>query len=402
MSELVKERETKLVPVAAADAGLDQGGLERIRAWIERDIDQKRHHGSTVLVARRGKVALLESFGSADIMSGRPSRIDDRYCTMSLAKSFTAAAILQTIDHGLLSFDGKVAEFIPQFGQRGKNGVTIFHLLTHTSGTWAGWLAPGQSTLGQRGEGGGLWSYIDAVCQEPLAFRPGERVYYNPSASYSLLGGILEKVHGKRYRDIMQERVFDVVGMSQTTCGLQIGHPNRVPTRMADTTPGVTNMDVQEKLNDLVDENVDSPSGLQFSTASDLFRFAETLRHGGAASGGRLFSEAMSEYAYRNHTGEKTNEFWDFNKVAAGIAEFPANFTLGGGYARGEGHYLNPCGQKASALSFAALGSGSTYFMYDPVREVTIVYLSAGLYVGLAHIQRCQMLGDLALAAAVD
>jgi len=80
----------------------------------------------------------------------------------------------------------------------------------------------------------------------------------------------------------------------------------------------------------------------------------------------------------------------------------PNSFALAGGYARGIGHYLNPCGITASPNSFCGLGSGSTQVMFDPERELSFVFLSSGLYVGLAHIRRCQILSDLALAAVLN
>ena len=387
--------------VAPEEAGLNPAALARLREWVVRDIAAGRHHGATMLVARRGRVALFESLGLSDTKSNRAARTDDVYCIMSLAKSLTAAIILNLVDQGKLTLDSRVVDFLPKFGVRGKADITVHQLMTHTAGTYSGWLAPGKSSL-DNVEDIALWPMVERVSAQSLEFRPGSGVYYNPVASYYLLGAIIETVEGRRFRDVLKSAICDVVGMEDTSCGLPVDHPRRVPTRMAERTPGVIDMDVQERLNQVLDETVDSPAGFMFSSVPDLFRFCEALRNRGRAAGGRIFSEAMARYAYRNHTGAMTNEFWDFNKAAAGIAEFPANFALGGGYIRGTGHYLTPCGQTASPDSFAALGSGSTHFFFDPERELSFVYLSSGLYVGLAHFQRCQILADLALAAVVD
>jgi CubicO group peptidase (beta-lactamase class C family) len=398
MGNSTPQRRLEVVP--AKSAALDADALARLKGWVERDIAAGRHHGATLIVARRGKVALFECLGWSDKEAGRVTRPDDLYCMMSLAKSLTAAAILALVDRGLLLFDSRVTQFMPEFGARGKERITIFHLLTHSGGTYSGWLPPGRSSLDSV-EDIDLWPYVNKVCGQALEFRPGERVYYNPLASYYLLGAVIEKITGKRYRDALKELVLDPAGLTDTTCGLPIKEPRRVPLRMAERTPGVVNMDVQERLNTILDESVDSPAGFIFTSASDMFRFAEALRQRGNALNGRLFSEALSHYAYQVHTGAMTNEFWDFNKEMAGIAEFPANFSLGGGYCRGVGHYLNPCSLTASPTSFSGLGSGSTHIMFDPERELSLVYLSAGLYVGLAHIRRCQILSDLALAAVI-
>jgi CubicO group peptidase (beta-lactamase class C family) len=399
MTTTAGDASLEVVPPAAA--GLDARALGDLKNWIERDVAAGRAHGAAVLVARRGKVALFESIGSSDVTKDRVARPDDLYCTMSLGKSLTAAAVLALIDRGLLTFDSRIAEFLPEFGARGKDKVTIYHLLTHSGGVYSGWLAPGRSTL-DGPEDIDLRPYVEKVCAQSLEFRPGGRVYYSPFAGYYILGAVIEKVTGKRFRDALKDLVLDPVGLVDTTCGLPTDEPRRVPIRMAERTAGVVNMDVQERLNTILDETVDSPAGLLFTSASDMYRFTEALRLRGRTPNGRLFSKAMGEYAYRVHTGDMPNEFWDFNKEMAGIAEFPANFALGGGYSRGVGHYLNPCGLTASPNSFSGLGSGSTHVLFDPERELTLVFLSGGLYVGLAHIQRCQILSDLALAAVID
>jgi CubicO group peptidase (beta-lactamase class C family) len=129
--------------------------------------------------------------------------------------------------------------------------------------------------------------------------------------------------------------------------------------------------------------------------------FAETIRRRGTNGTTRLLSPAIVDYAYRNHTGDLQNEFWDFNKEAADLPDFPANFTLGGGYARGAGHHLTPLGQLASPSAYGAVGSGSTSWLVDAARGLTVVFLAAGLMQGLTHFQRLQRLNDLALAAVV-
>ncbi len=71
-------------------------------------------------------------------------------------------------------------------------------------------------------------------------------------------------------------------------------------------------------------------------------------------------SSATFDYARRNHTGDRPNGFWDFDREARDIPFFPANFTLLGGYVRGEGHHITPFGFTASPATFGAVGGGST------------------------------------------
>ncbi|KAJ4180497.1 hypothetical protein NW767_014361 [Fusarium falciforme] len=113
----------------------------------------------------------------------------------------------------------------------------------------------------------------------------------------------------------------------------------------------------------------------------------------------RLLSQSLFEYACKNHTGSLANDFWDFEKEANGIPDYPALFSLLGGYVRGEGHHLTGAGQTASPRAFFAVGGGSTMWMVDPDRDVTFIFLTCGFVEGLSHFKRLQKLSDLALAA---
>ena len=78
---------------------------------------------------------------------------------------------------------------------------------------------------------------------------------------------------------------------------------------------------------------------------------------------------------------------------------FPANFHLIGGYARGKGHFLTPCGSTASEKAIAGMGGGSTAWMVDPERDLTVTFLSSGFIEGLDHLHRVAEINDLALSA---
>ena len=76
-----------------------------------------------------------------------------------------------------------------------------------------------------------------------------------------------------------------------------------------------------------------------------------------------------------------------------------AHYGLHGGFVRGTGHMPNVCGYLANPNAFAGLGGGSTFYMVDPKRELTVVFLSAGFIEGLPHLIRAAKLNDLVLAA---
>lgn len=385
---------------ALVHAGLDADAVDRLAASIQRDIDNGVNHGAVALVARGGQIGYVGAFGHSDKATGRTAATDDVFLLMSTAKAYTAALVLRLIDQGRLAFHTKVAEIIPEFGIRGKQRVTVAHLLTHTSGTWSGFLPPPPAQLADLGD---LSTLVAAFSAQQIAHRPGARVVYNPFASYVTLGEIVRRLDpsGRPFRQIAREDLFEPLEMTDSSFGLAVDHPRRVPLRMAESTPGAADVSVMESFNDTVDEHYENPAAMAFGTIADVFTFTEALRNRGtAANGCRLLSPALIDYAFRNHTADKSNEFWDFNKESRDIEDFPANFSYGGGYIRGEGDFLTPLGATASPRTFGAVGSGSTMWMVDPDRDLTFVFLSSGLLEGLNHFLRLHRLADLALAAA--
>jgi CubicO group peptidase (beta-lactamase class C family) len=156
-------------------------------------------------------------------------------------------------------------------------------------------------------------------------------------------------------------------------------------------------------LNAAFGDGAEMPAASSFGTVDDVFRLAETWRMRGTSSNGyRLLSPALFDYARQIHTGNLSNGAWDSYREAYGLADYPANFSLLGGYVRGDGYFINGAGYTASPDTFYAVGGGSTMWLVDPERDLTFVFLSAGLLDGLAHFDRLRQHSDLVLAACND
>ncbi|MFK0113347.1 serine hydrolase domain-containing protein [Streptomyces sp. NPDC091217] len=399
----MSESKTAVPDAFVAEAGLASGvdavACGRLRAAVTDDIERRRHYGAVVLLARRGRVILHEAFGLADSVTGRAAATTDRFMTASMGKAFTAALVLTLIDRGALAFDTPVSAVIPEYAVRGKAPTTVGQLLNHTGGVYAGFAPPPPLTWADTFD---LKKYVAGVAAQQVLAEPGSQVYYSPFAGHAVLGEIAQRVSGRSFAELMAEEIFTPLGMNKTSTGLVLDHPDRVPVRMTDHNPGATTADIQESFNHLLDENAAIPSGGFFTTAMDVYRFAEFQRRKGALGGSRVLSQTMVEYGLKNSTGERPNVFWDFSRIDRKIPFFPANMSRFGGYVRGEGHYLTPLGQTASAGTFGAVGSGSTMYMVDPERELTFVFLGAGLSEGLGHFEDMSRLNDLALATCTS
>lgn len=386
--------------VEPASVGMNPGAIERLLGRISRDTGAGLYDGAVIVLARGGQVVCHEAIGFSELASERRARSDDVYFGMSVSKSFTAAGVLRLIDQGRLSLSTRIADVVPGFGAKGKEAVTVRHLLTHTGGTWSNFFLP--PPLRTDLDSGNLAKSVQAVCNLPLEFTPGSTCRYNPWASYAVLGDVLQRLdeRRRRFRDIMAEDWFAPMGMSKTAFG--VPRAARVPLVLREAAEGATDRAVFDMLDRIADESFEHPAGGASTTAGDLFRFAEMWRRGGSYNGQRMLSPAMVDLALRVHSGDLPNTFWDYSRQMRGIGPFPANMTLAGGYLRGEGQHFSPLGELASPRAFCAIGGGSTMFMIDPARDLSFVFVSAGLLEGLNHFARLACLNDLVFACVED
>jgi CubicO group peptidase (beta-lactamase class C family) len=379
------------------DAGFDPHRLERLATAIERDIATELYDGCEVVVARGGLVAFHRQFGFAERASRRPVSPAQPFVTMSIGKQLTVTAVLQRVERGDFALTTPVAELIPEFGQRGKTGITIVHLLTHTGGLPM-MLPPMPLELA-----GNLEAVVQATCASLPEFRPGSRVSYSILVAHAVLAECVRRVDGGRraYRTLLAEEVFGPLGMTDTT----LGCPDRQRARLApvvvrDRRPGLFDPAFLEALGNALTEDTEIPAGGYVSTAPDFHRFAEMLRRGGEIDGVRILSPATVEAVQTNQTGDEPNTLWAYTEAMRGWAPFPANLGLGF-FLRGEGVFPTPFGQLASPATFGGFGAGSTAYWIDPATDVTYAFMSSGLMEDSYSVERHMRLADLVHAALI-
>jgi CubicO group peptidase (beta-lactamase class C family) len=381
-----------------ADVGLDASRLGRLSSAIKDDIAAEKYDGAVLVVARGGKVALHEAIGFTDRASGRVARTDDVFLIFSITKALTAAAVLMQVDRGELSLTTRAADIIPEFGCKGKQRITIAQMMSHTAGLSAGVPPVPFEMIGDQK------TMVAAICQMAVEGIPGERVNYSPMIAHSLLGEIVRRVDGgsRSFREILAADVFGPLGMNDTSLGLRKDlAPRRVPIVVRDRSEGVFPPEMLEAFNTLVKEDSEIPSAGAFSTASDLFRFAEALRRGGELDGARILSPAIIRLATTNQTGMRRNSLWDFALEMRGWEPFPAFLGLTF-FLRGIGIFPHWFGNLSSPGTFGAVGAGSTVFWVDPERDLTFVCLTAGLVEETRNVDRFHRLSDLVSSAVID
>jgi CubicO group peptidase (beta-lactamase class C family) len=378
--------------------GFDAKRLSRVGEAITKDIGDERYDGAVLRVGRAGKPVLDEAFGYADRATKRALKRDDVFVSFSIAKQFTHSLALQRVESGDLSLTTRVAEVIPEFGCRGKENITLFHLLTHTAGLPLKLPAMDPMQLGN------LDAIVAATSRCMVEFVPGERVYYSGLVGVAIIAEMLRRCEGKKrpLRDILAQDLFQPLGMKESALGLREDLATRLcPVVARDRRPGVSEPEEYEGMAMMTTPTAEIPALGCISTAADVERFANMLRNGGELDGARLLSPAMIDLATRNHTGRLPNEMLSFTHGMRGWQPFPAWLGLGF-FLRGEGVHPHPFGLLASPRTFGGLGAGCNLFWIDPERDLTLVYLSTGLIVDESrHIERLQRVSDLVLSALV-
>lgn len=167
----------------------------------------------SVLLAKSGKVILAKGYGLADVDLDVPNTPATIFRLGSITKQFTAAAILQLQERGRLKVGDLISKYIPGT-PAAWNGVTIHHLLRHTSGIPSCTDGAGYKAH-MREQSGAPLDFINRFRDLPLEFTPGEKFHYDNSG-YFLLGVIIEQVSSMRYEDYLRRNIFEPLQMTAT------------------------------------------------------------------------------------------------------------------------------------------------------------------------------------------
>ena len=256
---------------------------------VETDMEAIGAPGAAVTVMVDGQVIFNRGFGYKH--QGRPELVDadTRFRIGSATKMMTAAAVMQQVEVGLVNLDAPVTDWIPELSLSGRwpaDSITVRNLLTHSAAIPDYYEDP----LGPTGDQA-LGEWAGTLSDVRLHAPPGTFWNYtNPG--FALAGLVAERASGLPYRELLDTRIFDAAGMSKTTFdpaevvasgNFAYGHePNSTgqPTVWAP---------------DSFDSWVASPSGLAFSTASDLALWGQLLMDGGGA----VLSDSSTETMQR-------------------------------------------------------------------------------------------------------
>lgn len=377
-----------VVRTQPAEAGLSPKGLARIGEYLKNEIAANKIPGAVMMIQRHGKIAYYETFGVRDPGTKAPMTPNTIFRIYSMSKPITTVAAMMLVEEGKLQLDDPVSKFIPAFKdtkvgveKKGDDGkatldlvpqrrqLTVQDLMRHTSGI----------TYGFFGEGLVKKAYVDAkifsedvdnagfadrIAKLPLAYQPGSTWDY--SHSTDILGRVVEVVSGKSLYQFEKERLFDPLGMKDTS--YYVTEKAKQPL-IAEPFPNDRKIGNDAEMNDpRILRKWESGGGGLVSTIGDYARFVRMLANGGALDGKRYLSPKTVAYMGSNHIGP-----------ASGVVNGPY-YLPGPGFGFGLGFAVRTepgvSVMEGSAGEMNWSGAGGTTFWIDPKEDMFVVFMS--------------------------
>ncbi|MEM3832708.1 MAG: serine hydrolase [Thermoprotei archaeon] len=331
------------------EAGLDKIRLDKINEFMKKYVNDA-FPGAVLLIARKGVIAFHEAYGNSQtIPIKRVMTKDTIFDIASLTKPLaTSIIIMRLIEDGLINLRQKVSTIFDEIEKdETKREITLWHLLTHTSGLPA-W-EPFYKDFKNKKE------IIKAALNASPTNKPGEKYMYS-DLGYIILTGIAEEISGKTFDKLFEEYVASPIHLKDT----MFNPPDHLKFRIAATE--LCEWRGKVLVGSVHDENAYAMGGVSghaglFSTALEIAKIAQTILNGGIYGSKEILSKPSVQTMIKNHVKH-----------------------LGAGY--GLGWMINdtPNGTSAGDLfsekSFGHTGFTGTSLWVDPEKELIVVLLT--------------------------
>jgi CubicO group peptidase (beta-lactamase class C family) len=371
-------------PLPTADLeslGFRKNQIDRLIELIEKHVAEGRYPGCQIALARHGKLALYRSFGDAVTQPAKRAAQDDTlWLLYSNTKVVTAVALWVLAERGLFGFSDRIADHVPEFKKHAKGNITVLQTITHQAGF-------PNAVVGKD-----AWAdhkrLREVVCDFPLEFTPGSKVHYHGLTAHWTLGVLIEAVTGKDFRDVIRETVTEPLGLSRE---LYVGLPESEFGRAADMHEPKAKGDGFQPSADANAADwrkAGAPGGAGYGTARAMAALYQMMLNGGELNGTRLVSPRMLQYALRNHTGDRVDEFMGM----------PMHRGLGP-HLRGTTENVRGLGGFASPRAFGHGGVGTSYCWGDPDSGVSFAYISNNRIPDPWHSKRLDLVANFVHSA---
>ena len=403
---------------APAREGFSEERLARIGTYMDGALERGVMVGASALIARNGRVVYSEAWGQSDREAGRPMAEDTIHRIYSMTKPITAVALMMLHEEGRFRLNDPVAMYIPELkdlqvavstadgvtvarsdgtqsmtegvGDLTQTGMTraprrqptVRDLLTHTAGFTYGVFGNTEVDRAYREAGllrdhPNLQDFVEKLGKIPLQYEPGTRWHY--SVAVDIQGRLVEVLSGQRFGEFLKARLFDPLGMVDTSFTIDEAKRERVAQLYAPKgTPGdfsawlAPNASVElEVAPDFA--NVGYQPGAKFesggggllSTSMDYLRFSQMLLNGGELNGVRFLSPRTVDLMSRNHLGD----------IQMGFGRLGVGFGLGFAVLMDAGE----AGDVGSDGEYNWGGAAGTRFWIDPEQNLIGLFMVQSL-----------------------
>lgn len=373
-----------LAEVTPESVGISSERLRLIDEAIEREIDAGRMPGAIVAIARQGGLAYFETFGYLDEAAGVPMREDAIFSIASMTKPIFAVAALSLYEEGKLLIDSSIGDYLPELADLhvatdgdpvstvpARRQPTVRDLMRHTAGYPGGNGASVVHDAFRRLHPGGIDrslsgpEYLDKLSAIPLYHQPG--LVWDYSNGFDLLGLIIERVAEEPVYDVLRERIFEPLGMTDTHFTLP---PEKVE-RQAKPLPIDPLTGAPQTVRDQTTRfGIDCGGGCLAATTSDYLAFAQMLLNRGEFDGARILGSRIVEYMTADHIGPGV----DLSRLDLYASLHNEGYGYGLGVAVRRGAGLG--GMPGSPGQYHWYGSQGTAFWVDPSEELIVVFMA--------------------------
>ncbi len=332
---------------------------ERISEAAQEELRQNGTPSLQIAIGHKDKIIFEGAYGLSNMENDVAATPKTKYRTASISKWMTATAAMRLAEQGKLDLDESIRTYCQQFPEK-PWPITTRHLLTHTSGIrhyadYEGALATAstdaeradierrqyQDALGTYTRYTDIVAPLDNFRNDPLMFEPGTSWMYT-SFGYRVLGCVLEGAANRSYRTLMEDEVFQQVGMTSTVPDDAWAIiPHRAAGYRLERGEPLRRADMRD-----VSENL--PAGGYLTTAADLIAFAQAFYTGQLVSAETI--AIMTQHLFNNSGETEDYTSWRHatpsrEKYAYGIMSFSNEKEL----------WIGHTGQQAGASSIVVL-----------------------------------------------
>ncbi|EAQ80501.1 serine hydrolase domain-containing protein [Blastopirellula marina] len=347
-----------LAPIAAADTPQ----IPAISEAMQKFAAAGKISGAVTLVTQDGQIMHHAADGQADLESGQPMKSDTMFAIASMTKPITATAVMMLVDEDKLSLDEPISKYLPAFadvqlkdGAALERPITLRDCLTHTAGF-----------QGSQAFETSLADAAQDIATRSLLFQPGTKWSYSPGITVA--GRIVEIVSGQPLEKFLEMRLFQPLGMNDTTFFPSKQQQARTAKIYSPGDKPGTLKYSGNPYSDPTKVKGPNPSAGLHSTASDLVKYYQMMLDGGQANGKRYVSESSVAEMTKLQTGDLETGFtagcgWGLGfclvRTPQGVTEMLSPGTFGHGGAFGTQGWIDPKQKMIFVLMIQRSGFGN-------------------------------------------